>query len=250
MGFLKPPKKEPGITFLTVLASRYLQGMRTERCGGSSRSVWRVRLLRDRSKPRARRQPSVEPSGRTWADIRPHTDQSQSSSASEQGQICGQWLERRQKWKIVVTLAKLSIVAGAHKYAVFVIDATSGVRFWTTVRPRQPEGTAYRALHLRSTEKTFKTKRNVASASMPGYVFKIQSDGLLLVNRLHLIMTNVHSTKMGKSLTSGFWSFVCNWWWFSRKVLDRWDQCSLEAWNSIKWWANEIRMQVQIFMDY
>ena len=23
---------------------------------------------------------------------------------------------------------------------------------------------------------------------------------------------------MGQSLTSGFWSFVCNWWWFSRKV--------------------------------
>ena len=107
LGFLKPPKKEPGITFLTVLASRYLQGMRTERCGGSSRSVWRVRLLRGRSKPRARRQPSVEPSGRTWADIRPHTDQSQSSSASEQGQICGQWLERRQK--IIVTLAKLAL---------------------------------------------------------------------------------------------------------------------------------------------
>ena len=45
-----------------------------------------------------------------------------------------------------------------------VKNATSGVRFWTTVRPRQPEGTEYRALHLRSTEKTFKTKRIVASA--------------------------------------------------------------------------------------
>ena len=29
--------------------------------------------------------------------------------------------------------------------------------------PKQPEGTEYRALHLRSTEKTFKTKRNGAS---------------------------------------------------------------------------------------
>ena len=34
----------------------------------------------------------------------------------------------------------------------------------------QPEGTEYRALHLRSTEKTFKTKRNGASARIKIYV--------------------------------------------------------------------------------
>ena len=48
--------------------------------------------------------------------------------------------------------------------AVINSVATSSGRIWTTVRPKQPEGTEYRALHLRSTEKTFKTKRNVASA--------------------------------------------------------------------------------------
>ena len=53
--------------------------------------------------------------------------------------------------------------------------ATSGVRFWTTVRPRQPEGTEYRAFHLRSTEKTFKTKRNVASSRIKISVLRFRA---------------------------------------------------------------------------
>ena len=87
---------------------QYRRARRTGRCGGSSGRRWREWRPRGRSGSPTHRQPSVEPSGRTWADIRPHTDQSQSSSASEQGQICGQWLERRQKWTIIVTLAKLA----------------------------------------------------------------------------------------------------------------------------------------------
>ena len=45
-----------------------------------------------------------------------------------------------------------------HEQSLTVKNATSGVRFWTTVRPKQPEGTEYRALHLRSTEKNFQNK--------------------------------------------------------------------------------------------
>ena len=90
---------------------------------------------------------------------------------------------------------------------------------------------------------------NTASVRTPYIKAIVSSDPrhalarLTSLRRLDTRYTNTtHSTKMGHSLTSGFWSFVCNWWWFSREVLDRWDQCSLEAWNSIKWFANEINV--------
>ena len=76
---------------------------------------------------------------------------------------------------------------------------TSGVRFWTTVRPRQPEGTEYRALHLRSTEKTFKTKRNVAPARIKIYVLRIMLScrlkrtlAVIVATRRSLVRLSLH----------------------------------------------------------
>ena len=84
--------------------------------------------------------------------------------------------QERQRVVSILILLKVHIDIGVcvkicvllmyvhNKQSLTVKNATSGVRFWTTVWPKQPEGTEYRALHLRSTEKTFKTKRNGASA--------------------------------------------------------------------------------------
>ena len=74
------------------------------------------------------------------------------------------------------------------------------------MRLRQPEGTEYRAFHLRSTEKTFKTKRNGASARI----------------KICVLWTE-----------RGNWTKLNGFTWASRPILPLFKTCSESKWTHV-----------------